>query len=211
MKLLALTGNMGSGKTTVSLFFKDLGCYIIQADNLTKKVSEKKETLIKLSNTFGKEILNLNHTLNKKKLSQIAFSSNKNLQKLNHIMHPEIKMLFLEELEKIYTKNPKSFLIYEIPLLFELKQENRFQKIILVYSNLNLMVQRKVKQTNLTKEEIEKRLSFQISSNTKKNTDYKIENNTDLNSTKLQVEKIFKDIQKIEDLNLNSIKTLLQK
>ncbi len=118
IKVIGVTGPSGAGKTLTADFFKTYGFKIIGADAATKEVLEFEDCKAQLLEAFGNIILE-NNKISRKKLANIAFSSQKNLDKLNEITHPLILGKIEEQLlnNKLHRKN----VILDAPLLFETK------------------------------------------------------------------------------------------
>ena len=128
MILVGLTGGIGSGKSTVINYFKELGISCYQADDEAKKLMNSDKGLIKkIKNSFGDSIY-INSKLDRKKLSTIVFTDKQKLELLNSIVHPYVNRHFenyCKGLEDIY-------IIKEVAIIFEIGTQNKFDKIILV-------------------------------------------------------------------------------
>ena len=91
MIIIGLTGSVGTGKSTVTNFFRELGAYIIDWDELARKVTRLHLKAWKeIVEYFGKGILNEDLTINRQKLAEIVFSDKEKLTKLNQIVHPQV-------------------------------------------------------------------------------------------------------------------------
>lgn len=101
MLTIGLTGKTGAGKSTVALYLKEKGCYIIDGDVIARRITEKGSPVLSLlQKAFGEDILSENGELIRKSLAQRAFSSRENTDLLNSITHPVIKQRCLQEIEK---------------------------------------------------------------------------------------------------------------
>ena len=177
MIIVALTGGVGSGKSTVSNFFRDLGTYVIDWDELARKVTRPhlpawKETV----DYFGKGILNDDLTINRQKLADMVFSDKVRLAKLNQIVHPRV---FQEDegiTIEIRSHDPGALVIKDIPLLFEVNPPIFVDKVIVVSAG---------EQTRL------RRLEEKI-----KSADFVVNNDGPLEETKRQVEEIYSLLRK---------------
>src|SRR3989338_5839539 len=118
VKIVAVTGSFGSGKTTVGKMFELLGCPFISADKIVSVLYKKKQVKKLLEKNFGKQIFSKKGRLNKKALAGLVFSDKKLLQKLNSLMHP---LVFLEMEKKLRAllRQGKKVSVVEVPLLFE--------------------------------------------------------------------------------------------
>ncbi len=187
IKTIAITGIFGSGKSTVAKIFKKKGFLVIFCDEIVHKLLNEKQIIEKIKKEFGEKIL-MKKKIDRKKLADIIFKSNKKRKKLEKILHP----LVFEKIKKyIDTNRKRSKIIIEIPLLFETKSESLFDCIIVVTASKNIIKERlKGKFTN---NEIEKRWKNQIPLSKKiKKATYVIDNSRNLKDTKKQVEKVLK-------------------
>jgi len=129
MLVIGLTGGIGSGKTTVANLFSELDIEIIDTDLIARKVVEPgQSTLAKITDYFGKHILNIDGSLDRKKLAEITFSNESERKILESILHPEIKKNMLAQIKEV--KSP--YCITVIPLLLEAKQEELVDRILVV-------------------------------------------------------------------------------
>lgn len=186
-KIIGLTGGIGSGKTTISKIFEELGVPVYNSDLEAKKIMELPEIIVLLKNSFGEEFFE-NNILNRAKLADLVFRNTEKLNVLNAIVHPFVKKDFLFWVKK---HHKEKFVIKESAILFESKSNLDCDKIIAVKSPLDLRMKRIAARDNLSFHEIVKRINNQISDEKKiENSDFLIEN-TDLEMTKTQVLKIY--------------------
>jgi dephospho-CoA kinase len=120
MKVIGLTGGIGSGKSTVARFLKELGAVAIDTDKVGHEAL-KPDTGIwrEVVTTFGKEIIKPNGEIDRKKLGEIVFESPEALLRLNKIMHPYIYSTVKAQLERCRRRGVK-VVVLEVPLLIEL-------------------------------------------------------------------------------------------
>ncbi len=164
--VLGITGGIGTGKTTVLNELEKKGFNVFNTDKIAKKEMDKIKEEIK--ELFGKEVLT-KQGIDHKKLAKIVFNNKKKLKELNELIHPLVKKKIEEEIKGI----KKTAL--EIPLLFESGMEKLCDKVLVVYSEKEKMIERK--KDKITKEELLKRISFQIPLKEKiRKADYLIEN-----------------------------------
>ena len=161
--IVGLTGATGSGKSTVSEFFKENGFVIINADDIAKKALMSGSSCLKqVCGAFGDDILNTDGTLDRQRLAQRAFSSKENAQLLNDITHPWIFLQVLKIChENIDSGNKR--IVFDAPLLFESNSDIMCDCVVSVTAPKEVRMQRLVKRDGLTREQIEKRMSVQQS------------------------------------------------
>jgi dephospho-CoA kinase len=200
MLIVALTGGIGSGKTSVTEMFKDEGAYVIDFDYLARVVVEPdKPAWKKIIDYFGPEILSPDRTLNRSVLAEIVFSDIKSRKALEGFTHPRIFEKRDTLIKDIKKKDPKAIVIVDIPLLFELSLKKKYDKVILVYVSRDVQIKRAIKRGVLTKEGVEKRLKAQIPIEEKKLlSDYIINNEGNMKDTRDQVRKVVHELKKLE-------------
>lgn len=199
MLIVALTGGIGSGKSTVARMFKDEGAHLIDFDYLARLVVEPdKPAWREIIDYFGPKILSYDRTLNRSALAKIIFSDDKSRKILESFTHPRI---FEERdilIKAIKEKDPSSIVIIDFPLLFELGLNKKFDKVILVYVKRDVQLKRIIKRDGLEKEELEKRFKSQIPIEEKRSlSDYIINNEGKLNNTKDQVRKVMNELKEL--------------
>ena len=187
---IGVTGNIGSGKTTLTRYFENHNSYIFNADKEAKNHLNKHSVLQKkIINIFGNQIVTSNN-LDFKKLAKKAFESKKNQEILNGIVWPEVSMLIESSLRK--AENDKyDFFIVDAALLFEANFNHFFDYIILVTADRKIRLERALKRKNLDISQIKKRMSLQLSDEKKISlSDFIIYNNKDKKALNLEFNKI---------------------
>ena len=187
---VGVTGNIGSGKTTLTRYFENHNSYIFNADKEAKNHLSKHSVLQKkIINIFGNQIVTSNN-LDFKKLAKKAFESKKNQEILNGIVWPEVSMLIESSLRK--AENDKyDFFIVDAALLFEANFNHFFDYIILVTADRKIRLERALKRKNLDLSQIKKRMSLQLSDEKKISlSDFIIYNNKDKKALNLEFNKI---------------------
>ena len=190
MKIVGLTGGIGSGKSTVLNQFKNLGINTYSADKAAKKLINSDKGLIKsIKNLFGDNIYE-NNILDSVKLSKIVFNDPYKLKLLNSIIHPAVAKDFESFIK---TKNG-DYIVKEVAIIFETNTEHNYNKIVLIRAPLEERIKRVILRDNLSREDVIKRVNNQIDDSTIiDNCDYIIENNN-LKDLKEKVLKIHKDL-----------------
>ena len=194
MILVGLTGGIGSGKSTVINYFKELGITCYQADDEAKKLMNSDKSLIKkIKNSFGDSIY-INSKLDRKKLSAIVFTDKQKLELLNSIVHPYVNRHFenyCKGLEDIY-------IIKEVAIIFEIGTQNKFDKIILVRAPKEDRVKRIINRDKCNRQDAVNRINNQIADDDKiDQCDFIIDN--------INLEEISNKVLKIHNSILNSI------
>lgn len=155
---IGLTGNMGSGKTTVARIFQIIGVPVFYADIESKKVLDRKSTIIRLSSYFGQTIIDNNGQIDRKKLAMLVFNDKDALDYLNTIIHPEVANLFQEWI-KSHSEAP--YIIHEAAILFESGFDKYMDTVIYVYAPEMLRIERIINRDKLSIKEVKQRLKNQ--------------------------------------------------
>ena len=191
--ILGLTGGIASGKSTVSRKFKELGSYIIDADEISRGVSESIEILNELEKNFGSEILDKG-CLDRQKLRDIVFESKKKREILNNIMHPVIVKKIIEEIED---NKKERLIILDIPLLYETGLEYLCDKVLVVCTDESVQVERMKARDGIKEELAKKIIGAQMPLMEKRRrAEMHIENNGNLEELLKKVELIYSELTK---------------
>lgn len=164
MTVVALTGGVGAGKTTVSAVLSACGAHIIDADVLARAaVAPGSEALRKIAERFGPAVINNDASLDRTALGEIVFSDQNARRDLNAIVHPEVKRLYALEVSKATQAHPQTVLIYAVPLLAEARETSEFDAVVVVHAPAELRERRLVEHRGFTIEEARSRVSAQVS------------------------------------------------
>jgi len=199
MIIVGLTGSVGTGKSTVTSFYRELGAYIIDWDELARAVTRPHLRAWKeIVEYFGKDFLNEDLTINRQKLAEIVFSDKEKVAKLNQIVHPEV----FKEDERITNEikifDPNALIIKDIPLLFELTRPTFVDKVIVVSASEQTQL-RRLEEKGMNREDAQSRIKSQLPLEEKiKSADFVINNDGPLEETKKQVEEIYSLLRKGE-------------
>lgn len=162
--ILAITGGIGSGKTTVAQLLKLDGVPVYLADDRSKLLVDSSNTIKdSLKQIFGESIYK-NGKLDKKLFAQQIFGDPELLQTANRIIHPEVKKDFINWAERQNSK----FVVLETAILFESKFDSLADVIINIHCPLDQRVKRSMKRDNVSKETIRKRIENQMSDDDRK-------------------------------------------
>jgi len=132
MLKIGLTGGIGSGKSTAADFFRSQHIDVIDLDQVARDVVRKGSSALgKIQERFGKEILNKNGDLDRKKLGEIIFSNNAEKLWVESLLHPLINA----EMEETLKSNTSTYVVIESPLLTENKRQNDFDRVLVIDCN----------------------------------------------------------------------------
>lgn len=191
MKIVGLTGGIGSGKTTVANMFAELGVPIYNADiearTLTASSKTIREKLIALlgAETFKKGVLD------RKYMAKKIFNDKELLQAANAIIHPEVAAHF-----KMWVSNQNSaYIIKEAAIIFEIGTQDQFDLIILVTAPKQVRIERVMRRDGVSQVEVEQRMDNQWSDIEKEKLADIVIQNIDLKSTLQQVKTIHSQLR----------------
>jgi dephospho-CoA kinase len=191
MKVIALTGGIGAGKSLVANYFFSLGAEVVDADQLARQaIQQGSDGFNQVIQAFGDEILK-DGDIDRKALGAIVFSNPEKRQKLESIIHPIVQQGLADARTELVDDQ---ILIYEIPLLVETKAASKFDAVITVEAPLEVRIER-LKNRGLEISEIEKRIASQVTAEERKAAaNYVIENDGNEEELLRKVETIWTEI-----------------
>ena len=196
MKVIGLTGNIGSGKSTVAEMFRQLGAKIIDADSIARKIVEPGQRAWKeIKDVFGDEVISSDQSIDRQKLGDIVFNDVSKRELLDNITHPKI----FDEINNLvneYEKDHSNVVIIEAALIIEKGGLlDLIDKLILVVVDEDTQTKRIKLRDDIPSDQIHSRIKSQMRiSEKKKYADYIIDNNGSVLKTRTQVNKIWKEI-----------------
>lgn len=192
-QLIGVTGGIASGKSNVCNVIRNLGYKVIDSDAITHLLYQKGNSVYNaIINTFGKEYLDSNLEIDRKKLGKYIFSNEEAKNKLNSVTHPLILAKMKEEIDKSNDK----IIFLDIPLLFEAKLEYLCDKIICVYLEESIQVQRLMERDHIDYDYAMLKIHSQMDLNIKKDkADYVIHSKGSLDETEALVKTIINEIE----------------
>jgi dephospho-CoA kinase len=159
MKIIGLTGGIGSGKSSVLEIFKKIGISTYNADESAKElISSNKKIIHSIKQLFGEDIYNENE-LNSKLVSKIVFNDKEKLKSLNLIIHPAVAIDFDNF---CFNHRDESYIVKEAAIIFETNTENLFDKIIYVKAPEEIRIDRVIQRDKLSRDDVLMRIQNQI-------------------------------------------------
>lgn len=177
MLLVGLTGNIGSGKSTVAQMLSERGATIIDADVLARRAVEAgTPAFAKIVARWGSSILAPDGHLDRAALRRVVFADHAQLEELNQIVHPEVERLRARLIHQAKRRGDH-VVVCDIPLLFERHMTDRFDRIVLVDSHRAIRLERLVKERGLRETEAMEMIAAQMPAELKRaRADFIIEN-----------------------------------
>jgi dephospho-CoA kinase len=162
MRVVGLTGGIGTGKSTVSTMLRELGATVIDADEATRAVQARgSEGLRLLVEEFGTGILTPDGDLDRARLADIAFRDPEARGRLNGIVHPLVREWMAERQQEAFERGDP-VVVLDIPLLFEARGAGAFETVLLVYAPEELQLERLTGLRGMSEEHARARLAAQM-------------------------------------------------
>ena len=190
---IGITGSIACGKSTVSDYLIEKGYTIIDADKLGHVALTRNDVKRKLTEKFGDNILE-NNEISREKLGRLVFGNDDNLKILNSIIHPKIKELILKLQEEHKDEN---LVFLDIALLYEANFVDLVEKVVVVYTDEKVQLERLMTRNFLSMEEALMRIESQMKAKEKASLgDYVINNSYSKEDTFRQIDKIIKKLKR---------------
>jgi dephospho-CoA kinase len=195
MLLVGLTGNIGSGKSTVAQLLSERGATIIDADVLSRRAVELGTAAFeKIVGRWGNDVLAPDGHLDRAALRRIVFADHDQLEELNQIVHPEVERLRGRLVEQARKRGDR-IVVCDIPLLFERHMTEGFDKIILVDSHRAIRLERLVKDRGLRETEAMEMIAAQMPAELKRaRADFVIDNDGTLTQLERRVHDVWAEL-----------------
>ncbi len=186
MKRIAITGSMGSGKSTVSQILSQWGYPVFDADKIAKEVLESDQTKNHLLERYGIDVLNIDQSVNKSFLASRIFNHLEDKQHLEAIIHPQVYA-------KILSIECDHLMFVEVPLLYESQGERYFDEVWVIVSEEAILRERLKKNRGYTDAMIDERWIHQMPQAEKiKRADVVLVNDDDLETLETSIKKALK-------------------
>ncbi|CUR53788.1 Dephospho-CoA kinase [Serratia symbiotica] len=186
--IIALTGGIGSGKSTITDIFSSYGVTIVDTDIISRQIIEKDVSiLIKIVQYFGNEILLKNGTLNRMMLRKKIFNQPNGTLWLNNLLHP----LILKESKNQLKKSITPYTLWVVPMLIENNLQKYANRILIINVNINNQINRTIKRDNISDIEVKNILLKQTTYTQRLIiADDIVDNNGDISNLKILTNKL---------------------
>ena len=185
---IAITGNIGSGKSTITKIVRELGFKVFDSDQEAEKAMTNKDLIDKISKEFKSKVPGLikKNKIDKAKLGEFVFTNTKELKKLEQLVHPKI----WESQEEFFKINCNESVVFlDIPLLFEKNLQSNYDFIIRTYVSSKVQKERVLKRKNMTQVKLNQIIKTQAINTDIENKWISLDPNTeeDFNMLKIKV------------------------
>ena len=196
MLRIGLTGSIAVGKSFVAGVLAELGCYVLDADDTAREVVAGGSAGLKdVVAEFGAGILRDDGTLDRSKLGALVFEDEEKRTALNSILHPLIMARQDQRLREWDTRNPNGIAVVDAALMIESGGYKRFDKVIVVYCNPEVQLDRLMARNNLSRDEAVRRVGAQMSQDEKKKfADYLIDTSDGFEAARKRTEEVYGEL-----------------
>jgi dephospho-CoA kinase len=199
MLRVGLTGSIGVGKSFVASVLAELGCHVLDADQTAREVvAPNSAGLHAVVEAFGADVVQDDETLDRKRLGALVFADEEKRQRLNSILHPYIIAAQDEQLRTWETMDPHGIGVIDAALMIESGGYERFDKVIVVYCDPDVQLQRVMVRNGFSRGEAAKRIGAQLSQEEKKKVaDYLIDTSQGFEATRKRTEEVYRQLRAI--------------
>jgi len=197
MLTVGLTGSIAVGKTFVAGVLRENGLHVLDADNTAREVVERGTAgLERIVETFGTNILTSDGDLDRKKLGAIVFADAEKRAQLNAIVHPLVFDVQDRWIRSIYTEERNAIVVVDAALMIESRGYHRFNKIIVVWCDAAIQLQRLMERNSLDAVTAKMRIAAQMSQDEKKqHADYLIETTHGFDAARIETERVVNELR----------------
>jgi dephospho-CoA kinase len=195
MKWIGLTGGIGTGKTTVAEFIKQSGYPVINADEVAHQaLSPVGPIFHHIIKAFGGDILSGEGEIDRRRLGAKIFKNEEQRLKLESLIHPYVKQE-VKSWRSALEKQGQKLAFYDVPLLFEKNMQSEFDKVVVVWCDEKLQMERLLKRSGFSPIEAKDRIASQLPMKDKKaRADFLIENNSTLEALRTATAGVIRQI-----------------
>ena len=162
MLRVALTGGIGTGKSTASKILNDLGAFIFDADKKAKNILKNNETVqSELIAEFGTDIMSGDEKIDNNKLARIAFQDQDHQLRLNSIIHPYVFQEIDEIFDDVLEKGTNDIFVVDAALIYESGADTHMDYVIVITALLKIRMERALQRETLSRDQILKRIDLQ--------------------------------------------------
>jgi dephospho-CoA kinase len=200
MLKVGLTGSIAVGKSFVVSVLRELGCTTFDADKIAHSVMEPgREAYQDIVREFGQGVLAEDGRIDRAKLGAIVFADEARLKRLNQIVHPRVIAEQDRLLNEAEIANPNAIAVVDAALLIESGGYKRFDKLIVVFCDREVQIERLMRRNQITREEAERRIAAQMSSEEKRRyADYEIDTSGTFEETRRRVAEVYNQLRQVQ-------------
>ncbi len=194
MLLVGLTGGIGAGKSTVASMLAERGAIVIDADDLARRaIDPGTPGFDAVLQTFGPDVVSKDGSLDRRRLAALVFKAEEARRKLEAIVHPEVRRLFLEETGKY--QGTDGVLVYSVPLLVESGLQRMFDVVVVVTAERGTRLARLAAAREMSADDAKGRMDAQLPDEEREAAaDVVIRNDGSMEDLERQVDAVWRDL-----------------
>ncbi len=196
MPLIALTGGIASGKSSIARRFAEHGAIVVDADAVVRELQEPgTPVLAAMVAEFGADILDDTGALKRAELGARVFGSPEKVATLNAIVHPAVRANTERRFTEAFARDPEAVVIYDVPLLVEARSSDPWELIIVAHAPAEERVARLVEFRDMNEDEARARVASQIPDEQRLQiADVVIDTSASLDQTLLEADRVWNDV-----------------
>ncbi len=200
MLKVGLTGGIATGKSFVLSVLEEIGCEVLDADQIAREVVEPgRPAFDEIAAFFGREVIAEDGKLDRGKLGEIIFADASKREKLNAIVHPRVFEAQAQWVSEVGRRDPNAIVIIDAALMIETGSYRRFDKIVVVYCEPDIQLDRLMTRNSLSRDQAMARISSQMPSAEKlKYADFSINTSLGFEDTRRQVEALHEQLRQLQ-------------
>lgn len=200
MLKVGLTGGIATGKSYVAGVLRELGCEVIDADAVAHQVIEPGQPAYdEIVAHFGRSVLSDDGKIDRAKLGAIVFADQEQRAQLNAIVHPRVYEAQTRWLAEVAARDPQAIAVIDAALMIETGSYRRFAKIVVVYCDPELQLERLMARNDLTREQAAARIAAQMPTAGKlQYADFTIDTSAGFADTRRQVEQVYAALRQLQ-------------
>lgn len=163
MPLIALTGGIASGKSTIAARLAEHGAVIVDADAIVRDVQAPgSPVLAAIAAEFGADVLRPDGALDRAELGRRVFGHPERLARLNALVHPAVRAESQRRFEAAFAHDPAAVVVYDVPLLAEARAHDPWELVVVAHAPSDVRAERLVRHRGMTREDALARIASQV-------------------------------------------------
>ncbi|QCQ16104.1 dephospho-CoA kinase [Microbacterium sp. RG1] len=164
MPLIALTGGIASGKSTIARRLAELGAVVVDADAIVREVQTAGSPVLeRIAAEFGPAVILGDGSLDRAALGAIIFSDEAARERLNAIVHPAVRRASSERFARAFADDPDAVVVYDVPLLVEARVDDPWESIVVAHAPASVRERRLVELRGASEHDARARIDAQVS------------------------------------------------
>lgn len=164
MPLIALTGGIASGKSTIAARLAEHGATVIDADAIVREVQQPGSPVLEaIAEAFGENMIAADGSLDRAALGARVFGDDEALQRLNAIVHPAVRVESQRRFDAAFSADPAAVVVYDVPLLLEARVEDPWDLVVVADAPADVRVQRMMRLRGMSEDDARRRIGAQVS------------------------------------------------